>query len=125
MNHKGKITSFAVWKTAKIGGIVAACIAALPIAMFIISSTLFHIFHRQPVAPHPGGANVGSVRAALVLLVVGPLIYGIAGFLLTAFASWLYNVLSPRLGGIELELVVAADPTSSRVIPADPASSSN
>jgi hypothetical protein len=111
MNQKGKIKSFAVWTTAMIGAIVMASIAAGPIALFIISATIFRLIHGQPpVASHAAGSH--QVRDAFALLAFAPLIYGIAGFILTAFASWLYNVLSPRFGGIEVELIVEPDPLS-------------
>ena len=109
MNQKGKIKSFSVWKTAKIGAIVMASIVACPVALFIISATIYRLIHGQPpVASHPVGSH--QVRDAFGFLVFAPLIYGIAGFILAAFGSWLYNVLSPRFGGIEVELIV--DPAS-------------
>lgn len=36
--------------------------------------------------------------------VVVPLFYGVAGYLLTVGAAWLYNVLAGWIGGIELVL---------------------
>jgi len=43
------------------------------------------------------------LRDALAFLVVCTIVYGILGFLLFGFWSWLYNLLSPRFGGIEIE----------------------
>ena len=43
------------------------------------------------------------LRDALVFLVVCIIVYGILGFLLFGFWSWLYNLLSARFGGIEIE----------------------
>ena len=130
MNERGKIKSFSVLKTAKIGAIVTAVSVAIPIALFLAVFTLLRFTHhstRGTVAAPSAVVQPSTVatpntigqenqlaqnkhprplrlRDALVMLVVGPLIYGVFGFLLFALWSWLYNVLSPRFGGIEIEL---------------------
>ena len=130
MNERRKIKSFSVLKTAKIGAIVAAVFSAVPIAFFLavfafLSAT--HHLTRTAVATSSTVVQPNTVatpdtavqpnqhaqnrhprpvrfRDVLVMLVVAPLIYGVFGFLLFALWSWLYNVLSPRFGGIEIEL---------------------
>jgi len=39
-----------------------------------------------------------------VVMVVAPLLYGGLGFLVGAFAAWIYNLVAGRMGGIEIEL---------------------
>ena len=46
------------------------------------------------------GATVGLS----VVMVAAPLLYGVVGFLLGAFAAWIYNLVAGRIGGIEIEL---------------------
>jgi hypothetical protein len=116
MNQKGKIKSFAVWKTAKIAALVMAALMALPVGPLLALMTISQIAGKfQSVHPH-------DFRNTLAMFAVLPLIYGIFGLLVVALASWLYNVLSPRFGGIEVELMVAPDaPVSSQPISASPA----
>ncbi len=45
MNQRGKIKSFGVLKTATIGAIVTAVFAAVPMALFLVLFTFFHITH--------------------------------------------------------------------------------
>ena len=40
----------------------------------------------------------------IAFVVVMPLVYGALGFLGSAFFCWLYNMVSRRMGGIEIEL---------------------
>jgi hypothetical protein len=44
------------------------------------------------------------IRALIVLIFFGA-IYGILGFIGTAIAAWLYNLIAAQIGGIEFELV--------------------
>jgi len=133
MNQRGKIKSFGVLKTATIGGIVTAVFVALPIAfvviLFAFSRGIDYSTHKTlstpdtvvqpstvatPTAvqpnqapekkhPRPVPLQQVPVRIVLMMMVLGPLIYGIFGLLAFGLWSWLYNLLSPRFGGIEIE----------------------
>ena len=97
---KGKIKSFSVWKTAKIGALVLASIPGLLITSYLIWLALFRAIRGFP----PTGSHSIRFLDVLALLALACPFYGIVGFILTAIASWLYNVLSPRFGGIEIEI---------------------
>ena len=59
--------------------------------------------------------NTGD-RASLVLGVLyllGPVLYGVLGFILTAIGIWVYNLVAPRLGGIEFDLTEVPQPPAS------------
>ena len=130
MNQRGEIKSFGVLKTATIGGIVTAAFIAVPMALILVVFTFLRVIHHST---HNTAATPATVvqqntvatpntvaqpnqhaqskpshpvrfRGMLFLMVVAPLVYGIFGFLLFALWSWLYNVLSPRFGRIEIEL---------------------
>jgi hypothetical protein len=119
MNQRGKIKSFVVWKTARIGAIVIAVLLALPVAPILVLMTLARINNKfHSVHPH-------DFRDFFLLFAAIPLVYGIVGLVVVALASWLYNILSPRFGGIEVELIVDSDPAPSRLIPHDAASGAN
>ena len=38
------------------------------------------------------------------LIIATPISYGIAGFLMGAITSYLYNIISKKIGGLEIEL---------------------
>jgi hypothetical protein len=115
MNQKRKIKSFAVWKTAKIGAIVTLALSALAVVPMLVLMTLGRTNHTfKFVHPH-------DFRDACILFSALPLIYGTFALFLIALTSWLYNLLSPRFGGIEVELMAMADPASSQSIPPNPA----
>jgi hypothetical protein len=129
MSQRGKIKSFGVLKTATIGGIVTAALIAVPMAFILALFAFFHVF---PHSTHNTGATPSGVvqpktaatpnpcaqpnqqadnkhprpfraRDQLAIFAIFPLVYGIFGFLLFGAWSWLYNILSPRFGGIEID----------------------
>lgn len=55
-----------------------------------------------------GGAAGGGLAAGfgggLVVLIVAPLLYGLAGALVFMIMAFLYNVVASLVGGLELEL---------------------
>ena len=47
----------------------------------------------------------GGVKGlGFLLMLLAPVAYGLIGFLMTALACWLYNILANWIGGIEIEL---------------------
>jgi hypothetical protein len=95
---KGKIKSFSVWKTCKIAAIVTFAFVAVFSWFFLglmVIARMKHQFH----SVHPT-----DFRDTAVLFAAFPVIESIGMFLLVAVMAWLYNVLSPRFGGIEIEL---------------------
>jgi hypothetical protein len=46
----------------------------------------------------------GHPGRAIFCLVVLPIIFGVLGFLFSAFSCWLYNKVAEQLGGISFEL---------------------
>jgi hypothetical protein len=95
---KGQIKSFAVWKTAKIGAIVVWVAWALVI-LLMMACSLPEIAYSRFQTAHPY-----NIRDAFIFITVVPVIWAIITFVAIALASWLYNILSPRLGGIEIEI---------------------
>lgn len=84
-----EIKSFAVVKSAKIGAIVILALTSLLTYPFFLIILLQHP-HRPP--PH----------SFFIVLGLVPFFYGIGGFIMIALTCWLYNILSPRFGGIEI-----------------------
>ena len=46
----------------------------------------------------------GTTVGLSLVFVVAPLLYGVLGFVVGAFAAWVYNLVAGRVGGIEIEL---------------------
>ncbi len=129
MNQRGKIKSFGVLKTATIGGIVTAALIVVPLALFLVVFMFVRLSHHltgntvatpytvgQASASATPGTSVEPtkkpekrtaqplrLRDVPIILAIASLFYGIFGFLLFGLWSWLYNLLSPRFGGIEIE----------------------
>lgn len=82
-----QIKSFAVVQTAKVIGIL----------YFILGAILVVPFSLMRLAA--GRAAFGGF-----FVLLAPIAYGVAGFLMTALLCWLYNMLAKRIGGIRVEL---------------------
>jgi hypothetical protein len=95
---KGQIKSFAVWKAAKIGAIVVWVAWFLVILLMLVCSLPEIAYNRFQTA-HPY-----SIRDTFMFIAVVPVIWAIIAFVAITVASCLYNILSPRLGGIEIEI---------------------
>ena len=101
---------FTGWPVQRPYTVATPSTAASPIA----------VVQPTPVAHATAGSqpnqNVGNkqggllrIRDALIFSVISVIGYGIFGFIIFGFWSWLYNVLSPRFGGIEIEWTDGAD----------------
>lgn len=90
--NRTEIKAFAVWKCAKIAAVVLTIFTGLFVwPIWIYSRVASAWFHH---GPHP----------PFSVFLVFPVFYGVCTFFMTAIMCWLYNVLSPRIGRIEIEL---------------------
>jgi hypothetical protein len=88
---KYEVKSLDPQKVAVISGILHFCLTAL----FCIPMAFFMHLGRTPFT--------GSVFIRYIVFFL-PFVYGIIGFLLGAFMSFLYNILASRVGGVVLDL---------------------
>lgn len=53
-----------------------------------------------------GGAGVGfsGLMGGVLALILLPILHGILGALMAAFAAWLYNIVAGFTGGLEVEV---------------------
>ncbi len=88
---------------AKIAGLMYA-LAGLPFALLIWLVSLVGLGNSglfgSPFGPG-AGLVAGAGAAAIVIL---PLIYGVAGFLMTLIAASLYNLMAAQVGGLRIEV---------------------
>lgn len=83
-----RIRRFGVGQTAKVLGVLYTLIGVVLIPFFVLASMF---------VPNESGFGIG-VAIAL------PVIYGIAGFVFTAIACLIYNMVAGWVGGIEIEI---------------------
>ncbi|MGH7864308.1 MAG: hypothetical protein ACREQB_04920 [Candidatus Binataceae bacterium] len=82
-----EIKSFHVFQTAKVMGVWYGVIGVIMAFLWFVA-----LMAR------------GRPLAALAALIFGPIVYGIATFVMTAIATWLYNEVASRVGGVQFEL---------------------
>ena len=82
-----EIKSFNVWQTSKVLAV-----------LYAISGWIEGILLALAALRH------GHPLRAIFCIVILPIIFGVLGFLFTAFSCWLYNQVAGQLGGIVFEL---------------------
>jgi hypothetical protein len=50
------------------------------------------------------GRDPGNPMFGMAAVVFFPVLYGVAGFVITLIAAWLYNGLAGLVGGVEIDL---------------------
>ncbi len=83
-----QIRRFGIGQTAKVMGVLYALMGLLVLPIFLVASAF---------APRETGFRPGFVVAL-------PIVYGVAGFILSAIACAVYNIVAGFVGGIEVEL---------------------
>ena len=51
--------------------------------------------------------SAGSAGMSVAVILFMPLMYALGGFIMTLISCWLYNLVSSKVGGIEVELEAA------------------
>lgn len=95
---KHRIRRIGVLKAAVIGGIAYAVMA-----LVFVPFMLFMVFVSGPMMNEMGGTGADWMMAPAFML-LGPLIYGVLGFIGTAIAAAVYNLIAMMVGGLEIEL---------------------
>ena len=82
-----RLTRFGVHSAALIVGIVYFILAVVCVPIFYVAT------RNAPNGGLPGAA-----------LIIGPIVYGIFGYVFTAIGCWLYNLIAGWTGGMVLTL---------------------
>lgn len=90
------LKSVGVMSVAKIMGLLYGCMGLLFVPMFLLFGLLGSLAGQQKTL------FAGLIGIALAVFM--PLMYGFMGFVVGALGAWLYNMISNRIGGFELEL---------------------
>lgn len=83
-----RVSHLGVTQTAKVLGALYGLLGLLFVPVFLVAAAF---------TPRNSGPAVGFVLAL-------PLIYAVAGFIFTAIACALYNLVAKYVGGIEVQL---------------------
>ena len=83
-----RIDRFGVGQTAKVLGVLYGLMGLVFVPFFLIAAMF---------TPSEAGFGLG-------LAIMMPVLYGVAGFVFTALACALYNLVAGWVGGIEVEL---------------------
>jgi len=84
-----QIRRFGILQTAKVVGVlyfIIGLLISIPVGLLSLAAG-------QP----------GEGPAPVLMILLFPLLYGVAGFVAVAAACWLYNIVAGRLGGIAIE----------------------
>jgi hypothetical protein len=73
----------------------ALIVAVLYFVLALIFVPIFYLVARNG----PGGGSFPAIA-----IVIGPIVYGIFGYIFAAIGCWLYNLVASWTGGIELTL---------------------
>jgi hypothetical protein len=84
-----QIRRFGVGQTAKVIGVLYALMGLVVVPIFLIASMY--------------SPNKPAFGAGFALLI--PILYGVLGFIFTAIACAIYNLVAGLVGGIEVELI--------------------
>lgn len=88
-----RVSRFQVHQTAKVVGILYAILA-------LIFAPLVYLLSRlEPAEAMP-----------IWIIVVGPILYGALGYVFTALALWLYNLVAGWTGGVAFTLTPSDAP---------------
>ncbi len=100
-----RINRFGIKQTSKVAGLVYFVIGIL-ITPFVYLSTL--------APPAPGADPKAKLGLGVVLML--PFIYGLIGYAGTALMLFIYNRVTKRVGGVELDIVYAVTPPSDQTL---------
>lgn len=93
---KVQVKRFSSHQTAK----VFAILMAITSLIFIVPFSLIALF--SPASVDANGNEVSFSGFSLVFLIM-PIFQGVMGYIMVRFGMWIYNKLTPHIGGIEFE----------------------
>lgn len=107
-----RLKSVGVLSLAKISALLHAGISLLIIPFFLLFAVIMTVAPKQPNQP----PAVFFVFFALF----APFLYGAIGFVMGAFAGFVYNLVAGWIGGIELHLESMVPPLAPSSTPVNP-----
>lgn len=96
-----RIQRFGIKQTSRIAGIV----------YFVLGIVLIPFFYLAMVSPPAPGEMARPAALTPATLILLPALYGLVGYLMTALILFIYNRIAKSVGGIELDIVYAVEPS--------------
>ena len=93
---KIQIKNFSTHQTAK----VFAILMAVSSLLFVIPFSLISLLASTPMDANGNEINTGAFSLMFLLM---PIFQGVMGYIMMRFGMWVYNKITPRIGGIEFE----------------------
>ncbi|WP_438863641.1 hypothetical protein [Neptunicella sp.] len=87
---KVQVKRFSTHQTAK----VFAVLMAVTSLLFMIPFMLLSMF---------AGGDSGQFGVSVSMFIIMPFFQGVFGYIMVRFGMWIYNKITPRVGGIEFE----------------------
>jgi hypothetical protein len=87
---KVQVKNFSTHQTAKVFAILMAVTSLLFMIPFILISLL-------------ASSTEGYIGAFSFMFILMPIFQGVFGYIIMRFGMWVYNKITPRVGGIEFE----------------------
>ncbi|MCW8833076.1 MAG: hypothetical protein OQK09_16025 [Colwellia sp.] len=93
---KVQVKNFSTHQTAKVFAILMAASSLILIIPFSLLGML---------APTPIGAEGNTISSGAFsgIFLIMPIFQGIFGYIMMRLGLWIYNMLTPRIGGIEFD----------------------
>lgn len=92
-----RLSRIAPWQAGRLFAVIYFFLSLL----IAIPMALVSAFAPLPAAPGP--------HAGLVVIILFPFMYALAGFLLVPLACWIYNTAAKFVGGLEITVTGDAD----------------
>lgn len=96
-----RIQRFGIRQTSKIAGIV----------YFVLGIVLIPFFYIAMIAPPAPGEPARPEALTPATLLLLPALYGLVGYVMTALILFIYNRIAKSVGGVELDIVYAVEPS--------------
>lgn len=93
---KVQVKGFSTHQTAKVFAILMAVTSLIFVVPFSLVTLL------APSAVDANGNEV-SFSAFSLMFIIMPIFQGVMGYIMVRFGLWVYNKLTPHMGGIEFE----------------------
>lgn len=94
---KIQVKRFSTHQTAKVFALLMAATSLL----FFVPFGLISLLTPTPTAPD---GTSPSMMPFLFMFLIMPIFQGVFGYIMIRLGLWVYNKLSPRIGGFEFEL---------------------
>lgn len=96
---KVQVKRFSSHQTAKVFAILMAASSLI----FVIPFSLIALFSPAAVDTSGNEVSFSGFSGFSMMFLIMPIFQGVMGYIMVRFGMWVYNKLTPHIGGIEFE----------------------